>query len=208
MPSLRTAILFMLSAAAMTMHARKADSDLIDIDRPYRWEAGFMAGLNNDGCEVDCSIAYFPIPYVGLRATIGFSGEIPQVEDWDWGYDYDYYPVSTSGGDYTERFRFSPSIVLRTPRIFYWEKQDMVFRLFAEPGFFLSPGASGSKNPRTCGYIVKAGILATVDWISITLGYSNSNFSLYSGNPYSYYSTPKNCDHTTHSVFIGFSFSF
>lgn len=172
-------------------------------DGTAHWEVGFGAGLNKDGYQIDFSGAAFPISNVGFKATIGFAGEIEALEDWNWGYDDGYN--QRYDRDYTIRFKFTPALVLRSPRIAYWKRQDAGFYIFAEPGITLSPGASGSRDARTFHWDCKVGINLQVDRIIATLGYDVSNFSLYSGRPYSEYSQPDHDNYVTRGVYLAIS---
>lgn len=50
------------------------------------------------------------------------------------------------------------TIVLRSPCIATWKKQDAGFYLSAEPGITLSPGASGSRDARTFHWDCKVAV--------------------------------------------------
>lgn len=167
----------------------------------YHFEANIMVGLNNDGWQWDMGAAYFPIQYVGLKTNIGFAGEIKEVSDWgDDDYENDH--------EYAERFKFTPSIVLRTPRLVNWKSQNAGFYLFAEPGFTLSPGASGSHHAKTSRWDFKCGINLQIERFIVFVGYGITNFSLYSGNPINRHGLPNNDNYITHSGFIGTAYKF
>lgn len=170
-------------------------------DGIMNWEIDFRAGLNNDGYQADIGIAYFPIQYVGVKAQLGLGGEIKAWEYW--GYDeldtFDYYAT---------RFKFTSGIVLRTPRLIHWKSQSAGFYIFAEPGIILSPGAKGSERSKWFNQDLKCGINMQIDRFILTLGYGVSNFSLYSGYPYSYWGLPDKDNYITHSVFIGGAYKF
>lgn len=170
------------------------------------WEANVVAGLNNDGYEFGFGIACFADPCIGLKVSIGFAGEIEELEDWDWLYDdYNYYDTDH---DYCIRFKFNPALVLRTPRLMSFDDETAGLHLFAEPGLVLSPGAAGSRGARTFCWDFKGGINLQIDRIIVTAGYGASNFSLYSGDPYSHWGSPKDYDYTTHFGFLGLAFKF
>lgn len=167
----------------------------------YHWEGAVSAGLNNDGFQVDFSIACFPIEYLGLKMSLGTAGEIEEMGDWgaeDW----------EKSTDYTARFKFTPAAVLRTPRLIYWRQQDMSFHLFAETGIILSPGAHGSKRARIASWDFRTGINIQTDFWIWTIGYGITNFSLYSGRPTSHHPQPSDDNYLTHSVFIGVAYKF
>lgn len=172
----------------------------VDGERSH-WEVNFLAGLNNDGWETDFGITYFPIQYVGIKADIGFAGEIEELGDWgkdEW----------ETGHHYAARFKFIPSLVLRTPQLVRWKSQDAGFYLFAEPGIVLSPGARGSKNAEWCNWDFKAGVNLQLDRIILFAGYGISNFSLMSGSPYNYWGTGAKDNYITHFGFIGTAYKF
>ncbi len=176
---------------------------LTDGDRTMHWEADALTGLNSEGWQFDIGAAYFPIPYVGLKASIGIAEEIEGLADLirnsvcDYP-DYDYYDTPY----YTTRFKFNPAIVLRSPGILYWHSMDAAFHLFAEPGLVISPGARGSRNARICCWDIKTGINLQVDRFIAFIGYGITDFSLYSGHP-----RLKN-NSITHSGFIGGTYKF
>lgn len=201
-----TFLLFALTATEAPL------AQTLDIDsHTARFEFSTTIGLNNDGWQWDAGIVYFPVQYVGLKASLGIAGEIEEFSDWNlgsWNDDDDWLYDDNSSDDYTARFKFTPSIVLRTPRIVAWRQQGLDFYLFAEPGIILSPGASGSRRAKTFSWDLKSGINAQLDELVFSLGYGITNFSLYSGRPISHYGLPDNDDYITHSVFIGFGYKF
>ncbi len=191
-----TTILLLIITALTT----KAQS--INIDGAVtNWEVGSYAALNTDGYEINLNAAYFPVQHIGIKTSIAFAGEIKQIDDWgvdDW----------ESVHDYAIRFKFNPAIVLRTPRIISLKNQDSGFYLFAEPGIVLSPGAPGSRDAKYFAWDIKTGINLQLQNIILTLGYGISNFSLYSGHPYSQNGTPDYDNYKTHTGYIGISFKF
>lgn len=164
----------------------------------HRWEADFRAGFNSTGYQMDFGVAWFPIEYAGVRASIGMTGEIGDLVQTIFSPDDDYYIDDYN--DYAARFRFTPAIVLRTPRIINWSSQDAGLYLFAEPGLILSPGAAGSYRPSWCDWDVRAGINAQWDNTILTLGYEITSYNLYSGI----------ARHTplTHAGYIGVGYKF
>lgn len=161
-----------------------------------KWEAGLNVGLNTDGYELDLRGLFFLNPYLGLKIGLGTAGEIRQIEDWD-------EETCTPYHNYATRFRFNPAVVFRSPAIFRWPRQEATLCLFAEPGFVLSPGASGSSNASWFNWDCKGGLNFQVDRFIITLGYGISDFSLYSGDPKNYWGLPDRKYYLTHSVFVG-----
>lgn len=106
-------------------------TDSSDKSEVKHWEGSFLCGLNTDGYQFDFGIAYFPIHFVGIKANLGFTGEIEELGDW--GKD-----ELETHHHYTDRFKFTPSLVFRTPRLIHWKSQDAGFYIFAEPGIVLS----------------------------------------------------------------------
>lgn len=159
-----------------------------------------MAGLNSDGWQSDIGLAYFPTPCFGVKAAIGMAGEIEEMEYWG----DDYYDTDR----YASRFKFTPSIVFRTPALGKWNSGYTSLHIFVNPGFILSPGASGSRNARVTCWDVKTGFTLNIGNGRISLGYNVSNFALYSGYPYSAYEQPDKDNYNTHSVFVSLGFSF
>lgn len=129
------------------------------------------------------------------------ASEINEISDWwDDGYERD--------GNYVMRFKVTPSLVFRSPKIVTWKRHNGGFYLFAEPGLILSPGASGSHKAEWLNWDFKAGVNLQADRFLFYIGYGVSNFSLYSGFPYSYRAESDRDRYTTHSGFIGCAYKF
>lgn len=160
------------------------------------WETNFQAGLNTDGYQFDLGVSYLPLQFIGIKAQIGVASEIEEFGDW--GKD-----ELETGHHYATRFKFNPSLVLRSPRIINWKSQDAGFYLFAEPGIILSPGASGSKHAEYFNWDLKCGVNLQVDRFIVYVGYGISNFSLYSGCPHNHWGMSDKDKYITHSGFIG-----
>lgn len=191
----RILVLFMVTCVAMSAQELKVENERLSM------EADFLAGLNTDGWEASFGIAYFPIRYVGLKARVGFAGEIEELGDWgkeEW----------ETGHTYATRFKFIPSLSLRSPRIVNWKSQDAGIYLFAEPGIVLSPGASGSKEARCFRCDFKGGVNMQFGRLIVFAGYGVSNFSLFSGFPDNHGGTPERDNYITHSGFIGTAWKF
>lgn len=185
-------MVFYLVTSAQTL---KTDDGLL------HWEGSFIAGLNTDGYQFDFGIAYYPIQYVGIKTALGINGEIEELGDW--GKD-----EFETHHHYAVRFKFTPSLVIRTPRLIHWKSQDGGFYLFAEPGIILSPGASGSKHAEYLNWDFKGGINLQIDRFIVSVGYGISNFSLYSGWPTNHWGSPDRDNYITHSGFIGGTYKF
>jgi len=177
-----------------------------------RWEASVSCGLNTDGWEWDAGLTYRPIPYLGIKLALGLAGEIQALEDWhieDWWYDEYHEPYyDYDDKNYTLRFKFMPSIDLRSPTIIRLKSQDATFHVFATPGITLSPGATGSRNAQWFNWQTRAGIEMTISEFVIRIGYGITNFSLYSGRPYNENGLPSNPEHITHSGFTTLAYRF
>lgn len=165
----------------------------IDEEKVAHWEANFVVGLNSDGWQSEFGCAYFPLQYVGLKANIGFAGEIKEFADW--GLDDE-----ETGHDYAVRFKFIPALVLRTPSIAMFGTDSALY-LFTEGGMILSPGASGSHDAKTCCWDAKCGINYQKGRLILFAGYGITNFTLYSG-------IIDNDKSLTHSGFIGTAYKF
>jgi len=169
---------------------------------------GVGMDFSRDAYEFDVNFTWYPVETFGLRASIGCSGEYREMFDDiydDWRYEYDYY------NNYTWRFKFSPSIELRSPALIKFG-DDKNIRLFANPGITLSPGASGSMDAKWFTWQVRGGIEVNFGIVSLQFGYRCTNFYLYSGNPYSEtdYEVDRDLipDRYTHSGFISAVFHF
>lgn len=167
------------------------------------WEGRFNAGLNNDGYSFEIGAGYFYSSYLGVKVGLGCAAEIQEFEDWNNDdYYYSYY------NDYTIRFIFNPSIVIRSPRIIHWRQQNAGFYLFTEPGMIFSPGASGSHNAKYVCWDFKSGLNLQVDRFIFTIGYGISNFSLYSGSPENHWGIPDKTEYLTHTAYVGGAIKF
>ena len=170
-----------------------------ELDSKAPFEFGFMAGLNSDGYEVSAAVSWFPVSYVGLKADLGFAGEIKELADW--GTEY-------TDKSYCIRFKFTPSVEFRTPALVHWPRKKADFRLFANPGLTLSPGGAGSHDADWCNWTVRTGILFHTSTVRIAVGYGISDYYLLSGNAHSCHllfspgSRP-----LTHSGFVSASFT-
>ena len=190
-------LLLLLSFCSFAVMAQTLRVD----DLISRWEADFSAGLNNDGYQFGVGIAFFPVQYAGVKADIGFAGEIEEIADWcmdEWDWN----------NRYTVRFKFGASAVLRTPCLARWKSQDAGFYLFAEPGIILSPGAAGRKGAQVFNRSLKAGINLQLDRVIVFAGYGISDFNLYSGTPDNRQAMQSHDTYITHSVFIGTAYKF
>lgn len=196
---MRWCVLFVLCACVSTAHSQ----NLVIDNECYHYEGGMSAGLNNDGYQIDLGVAWFPVRFFGVKATLGFAGEIEEIGDW--GGDETW---NSREYDYAIRLKLLPAVVFRTPRLVNWNSQGGGFHLFAEPGFLLSPGAAGSRHARIFCYDLKAGINLQLERIVLSLGYGVSDFSLYSGRPINHHGLPDRDNYITHSVFVSASYKF
>ena len=175
-------------------------------DGTLHWEADIQAGLNSDGWQAEIGCAYFPVQFLGVKASVGLAGEIEEL-----GYIIDYYadsPYYYEYRPYTLRFKFTPSLVLRSPKLIEWKNQGGAFHIFTEPGLVLSPGARGSHDARVCCWSVKCGVNLQIDRVLLYVGYGASNFTLYSGDPDNYNGLPEHPRRISHSAFVGTAFKF
>jgi len=170
-------------------------------DGIMHWEAEFDVGLNTDGYQLDIGVAYFPIRFLGIKARLGMAGEIEELGDWG----KDEYET---GHRYAARVKFSPSFVLRSPRLLHWKSQDAGFYLFVEPGMILSPGAVGSRHAKWSNWNLLTGINMQMDCFIVRIGYGVTEFTLYSGYPDSHWGAPDKDAYLTHSFFIGGAYKF
>lgn len=199
---MRNYFILLVALFSLSTYAQSLDID----GETKHWEYNINGGLNTDGWQWDTGIAYYPIETIGFKLAFGFAGEIHELSDWDFGYYEDYY--HNYDKDYTVRFKFMPSLVLRTPQLIRWDSAECSLHLFAEPGLILSPGAEGSRNAETVRYNFRGGINIQSGIFIISAGYEYSNFSLYSGYPYNEHGLPDNDNYTTHSGFLGLAVKF
>ncbi|MCD8385318.1 MAG: hypothetical protein LUD17_00340 [Bacteroidales bacterium] len=190
-------VLTLVEAMPLSCIAQSLKTD----DGIKHWETSFIAGLNTDGYQFDFGIVYFPLQFTGIKLQLGANGEIKEFGDW--GKD-----ELETHHHYATRFKFTSSIVLRSPRLIHWNSQDAGFYLFAEPGISLSPGARGSNHADYFNWDFKVGINMQIDRFILTIGYGISDFSLYSGYPTNHWGNPDKDKYITHSGFIGGAYKF
>ena len=195
---LRRLLLVLVGCAGLSVNGQSLKVD----GEKYYWEADFLAGLNSDGWQADLGASYFINQYFGIKASVGLAGEIEELGDWG-GEDL------PANRHYVGRFKFMPSLVIRSPRLISWESQGVDIYLFTEPGIILSPGAKGSKNPQVFSWDLNSGVNVQVDrWIFFA-GYGISNYCLYSGKPINSYGGRASCSgYITHSGFVGAAYKF
>ena len=193
------------------MAARDTDMDFDDDPSHLNWEFSIGAGLNSDGWQWNLGITWMPIPYFGIGMSVGLDSEIQEIADWDWSWiydDYDYgYSYSDYDDDYCTRLFFKPSILLRSPEII--KISDVTLHLFAQPAMVMAAYAEGSKDSNWLYWEMGGGVMAAAGRVTLSLGYSYSNFSLLEGNPYSHYGGySDDSPHYTHSVFFSLGYKF
>ena len=149
--------------------------------------------------EVSAGVAWFPIPYIGIRVDMGCVGEIKELADW--GTEYPDHA-------YCLRFKCTPSVELRTPNLVYWPARRATICLFTNPGMSLSPGGAGSHHADWYNWTVRSGLMLKSESIRIAIGYGISDYYLLSGNPYSHQQMYKPQSHPlTHQAFVTVSFT-
>ncbi|MCM1450955.1 MAG: hypothetical protein NC102_01685 [Clostridium sp.] len=175
----------------------------------YNFGLGLGLDFSKDAYEGDINFTYYPVPTFGIRASLGMAGEYRDLYDrWfdDWGCEHYSY-----ADDYTWRFKFSPSIELRSPALVKFSDTSSL-RLFANPGVTLSPGAEGSRGAKWFTWQIRGGLEFDFGSIALQMGYRCTNFYLYSGNPFSRteYEFDRDLipDRYTHSGFIAFLIRF
>ncbi len=186
-------ILLILFAIVGVLYGTPQDSDRGPM------MAGLTFGLNNDGWEWSFDFSWYPVPSLGLKASVGLAAEIADsepLEDFEWLDRYAW------------RFKFTPSLELRSPALVRWNGGSNSLSLFANPGAVLSPGARGSRDPKWLCYQLRAGVeMVFHENVVLQMGYGYSNFCLYSGCPYSYYDYD-DTDHPTHTGFATIAYRF
>lgn len=193
--NLRIRISVLLCFIAALCMAQEENSD-------YNWEGMFSGELNSNGYGVNGGVHWMPIPYIGIGAAIGFDSEMQGLLDSE---------VDEYDPDYLIRLIFKPSLMLRTPSLLHIESQYMDLHLFASPGIIMSTPASGAKDSGWLYWTASAGITAIIDRLTLSLGYSQSNYSLTDGiiytlNNQGIYIKDKN--NNTHSVFFTLGWKF
>lgn len=174
------------------------------------WMFTAAGGLNSDGYEFDFGITWYPVRNVGLKAALGFAGEIHEFSDWNWNWDDDYYDDYwyDYDDDYAVRFKFITSLDLQTPSILILREQGIAFNLFANPGISLSPGAEGSVDAQWFNWQFRGGIGMDIENVVVRMGYGCSDYDLYSGNPISHHYGVEEPYKITHTGFVSLGVRF
>lgn len=197
-PLLCLRLALLTAIIALATPARAQYCDFYGVHCP--WEVGTSGAINPDGYEVSLAGAYFPREFFGVKASVGVASEFGDISlEWDEEYGLDLYD---NDPDYetVSRFKFTTSLVFRSPAIYYNPNTDFGVHLFGEPGFVLSPGASHSRSPRWYAWDFKGGANFQFGPLLLFAGYQVSSFQLYSG-----ISTSPH-DPFTHSLFTGLAF--
>lgn len=179
----------------------------------FQFHSQLTLGFNTDGFEPTISFGYYPIEYLGIRATLGFpmdmsgfSNIVHDIGEIIVGPDYYYDDYYNYNNDYISRFTFSPSIEFRTPKLVSFKKNNLDFRLFAAPGLCIATPPPHAHNANWAYWQGEGGILANIENLTFTLGYKASNFYLYDG------CSPRDIKeregYITHTVYFGIGYSF
>lgn len=113
--------------------------------------------------------------------------------------------------DYCARFIFKPSVLLRSPSLWYMKSQELDLHLFALPGIIMASPAPGARDSGWLYWSGAVGLTAVYDRLTFSLGYNCSNYYLLDGNPYAHHSYEKyekREKQRTHSVFIMLGYKF
>lgn len=176
-------------------------------EKPKLWEVELAGALNNyDGWEVEPSVTYQPVHYIGL--TMGFlfcnpisaSGFIGETQDKQWIWS----AVDDDNGSHF--FALRPSVRFTSPSIWIGEDKDYALYFSVSPGLTVPFSANREFNieyvPNRAGawtayktehvkskgapgvfYHVKGALsLEIVESVILSAGYTFSNFDLYSGS--------------------------
>ncbi len=180
----------------------------------FSYGVGIGFDFSRDAYEADLNFTYYPVQTFGVRLSLGAAGEYRKmfydIDDYIFGDDYPNY-YDDYDRNYTWRFKFSPSIELRTPTLVKFGSGSGL-HLFANPGITLSPGAEGSHDAKWFTWQVRGGLEFEFNLFAVQVGYRCTNFYLYSGNPWSNvdYEFDRDLyrDKYTHSGFISFVMRF
>lgn len=167
---------------ALLVPALSAASGRGDGERPRLWEVSITAGFNSDGYEMDFAGGCFPVEWFGAKISLGWADRLtaedvsdllfPNWDTDDYYGDYDY--------DHDVRFRFMPSVELRSPRI-KLQGGAWGVRAFVNPGMMLSTNGGGGRHAQWHNWFVRTGVMADFGDFYLQLAYGYSDFYLYSG---------------------------
>lgn len=176
-------------------------------EKPKHWKLELAGALNNySGWEVEPSVTYQPIRYIGLAMGFMFCnpisasglGGLSQDKQWIWN------AVDDDNGSHL--FAFRPSLQFASPSIWIGKDKDYALYFSVSPGLTIPLQANREFNieyfPNHAGtwrasktehikskgapgvfYHIKSALSLEIDDnIFLSIGYTISNFDLYSGS--------------------------
>jgi hypothetical protein len=122
-----------ISSLIVILTALTSKPQSLSVDNDYfNWEATFSAGLNSNGWQFDLGMSYFPNSFIGMKISVGATGEIRQLGDIDMGYIFgdgfyvDPYYDYDSETHYVDRYRITP--IIRKTKCCDDTKRNVYFR--------------------------------------------------------------------------------
>ena len=177
-----------------------------EVEKSHMWKVELSGALNNNSAwEVEPSVTYLPIPYVGITMGLLFCNTIEQDSYTGFSRDNQWFWDSDESNPGCHFFALRPAIQLVTPAFKFGKDKDTGLSLVVSPGstiplpvnqeFNISyvPNTPGvwipqkfdhikNKGGKSLFYHIKSMLSLYIDQRYIfSLGYIFSNFDLYSG---------------------------
>lgn len=170
------------------------------------WKVELAGAVNNySAWEVEPSITYQPIPYVGITAGLLFCGLVDKHKETGVSKDGKWSWTSTDDNPTSHSFALRPSVQFATPALKLGKDKDMGLSFIVSPGLTIpgptnkgfeisyTPNRPGiwiperfervkNRGARSVFYHIKAMFaLELDDEYILSAGYTFSDFDLYSG---------------------------
>ena len=177
-----------------------------EVEKSHMWKVELSGALNNNSAwEVEPSVTYLPIPYVGITMGLLFCNTIEKDSYTGFSRDNQWFWDSDESNPGCHFFALRPAIQLVTPAFKFGKDKDTGLSLVVSPGLTIPlpvnqefnisyvPNTPGvwipqkfdhikNKGGKSLFYHIKSMLSLDIDQRSIfSLGYIFSNFDLYSG---------------------------
>ena len=175
-------------------------------EKSHMWKVELSGALNNNSAwEVEPSVTYLPIPYVGITMGLLFCNTIEKDSYTGFSRDNQWFWDSDESNPGCHFFALRPAIQLVTPAFKFGKDKDTGLSLVVSPGLTIPlpinqefnisyvPNTPGvwipqkfdhikNKGGKSLFYHIKSMLSLDIDQRYIfSLGYIFSNFDLYSG---------------------------
>jgi len=156
-----------------------------EVEKSHMWKVELSGALNNNSAwEVEPSVTYLPIPYVGITMGLLFCNTIEKDSYTGFSRDNQWFWDSDESNPGCHFFALRPAIQLVTPAFKFGKDKDTGLSLVVSPGVWIPQKFDHIKNKggKSLFYHIKSMLSLDIDQRYIfSLGYIFSNFDLYSG---------------------------